>query len=88
MEGPHVYCWSIWPSNFTLREQGEQNWIGNVRAVLFLMYGVSARPLIERGFRWFFVVPLAPNRDCSQAHLLYRRIGLHPVHAQSGKFYS
>ena len=64
------------------------NWIGNARATLFLMYGMSARPLIECGFRWFFVVPLVPHRDCSEAYLLYRRIDLQPVYAQSGKFCS
>ena len=32
----------------------------------------------------FFVVPLVPHRDCSGAYLLYRRIDLQPVCAQSG----
>ena len=58
------------------------------RATLFLMYGMLARPLIECGFRWFFVVPLVPHRNCSGAYLLYRRIGLQQVYDQSGKFCS
>ena len=45
-------------------------------------------PLKYSGLRWLFVVPLLPHRDCSGAYLLYRRIGLQPVCAQSGQFCS
>ena len=52
-----------------------------------VMYGMSARPLIECGFRWFFVVPLVPHRDCSGAYLLYHRIVLLVPHGNRSEAY-
>ena len=51
----------------------------------FLMYGMSAQPLIEYGFHWFFVVPLVPHRDCFWGSSL---VPSDQPYAQSGKFCS
>lgn len=62
------------------------NWIGNSHVTLFLMYGVSAHPLIQYRFHLpnSWCASLLPHRVYSEVHLLYCWIHLEPVCAQHG----